>query len=315
MKRIAAVTLGLLLLAAAPERRYPLQPQSLGDGIWLFEGARSYFSRDNGGYIANSAVIDTPQGAILIDTGPSQRFGVQLRAAIRAATGHDVIQVYVTHAHPDHFLGNEALADVPIAALPGTVLAIHGNGETLANNLYRLVGGWMEGTQTMAPTQTVTAGEIRVGGRKLQLLSLSGHTGADLAIYDEASHTLFAGDLVFWQRAPATPDADLGQWLAALDRLQALDFRRLVPGHGAVVRDARAIAQTRAYLQWTRDTLTQAAARGATMNELMRLPVPAQFSELAIADSEWQRTVSHLYPDIELRTLPVLNAGPHRAER
>jgi glyoxylase-like metal-dependent hydrolase (beta-lactamase superfamily II) len=74
-----------------------------------------------------------------------------------------------------------------------------------------------------------------VGGNHLQLLALTGHTGADLAILDQKTGVLFAGDLVFYQRALTTPNSPgLAVWLADLDTLQALPWTLIVPGHGPV---------------------------------------------------------------------------------
>jgi uncharacterized sulfatase len=76
-----------------------------------------------------------------------------------------------------------------------------------------------------------------------------------------------------------------------------------VPGHGPVVRDGAAIAQTRAYLRWLRDTLRAAAQRGLDLNEAMQAEVPPEFAKLAVFGEEFQRSVVHLYPAMELETL------------
>lgn len=282
---------------------YRLQAQTVAPGVHLFEGVREHFTRSNGGNIVNTGYIETSAGAVVIDTGPSRRYGEQQRKAIEAQTGKRVARVLLTHAHPDHFLGNQAYADVPIAALPSTQQAIAQNGDALAANLYRLVGGWMEGTERVAPTQPVQAGVLVVGDRRLRLIALRGHTDADLAVYDEQTRTLFAGDLVFFERTPTTPNADIAAWLSALDELAALDVAVLVPGHGPVVRDRTAIAQTRAYLIWLRDTLRAAAKQGLDLNEAMQAPVPPEFAKLAVFGEEFQRSVVHLYPALELETL------------
>jgi glyoxylase-like metal-dependent hydrolase (beta-lactamase superfamily II) len=331
----------LLLAVAAAARDFP-QPQRVADGVYVLEGAREHFSRANGGDIANTGFIATPAGAVVIDTGPSLRYGQSQRAAVRATTGRDAVQVYITHAHPDHFLGSQAYAGVPVQALRPTAERIAQQGDTLAQNLFLLAGSAMSGTVVTAPTalpaldapvpapstaapataaQSTTAPRARAdgsstpvasrsassrppavvtfGGRRLQLLALQGHTGADLAVFDEATGTLFAGDLVFFDRAPTTPDADITQWLAALDRLAQLPIRVLVPGHGPVVGGAEAIAQTRDYLHWVQATLRESAERGLDMNEVMRLQAPERLHRLAVLQAEWQRTVMHLYPAVE----------------
>lgn len=299
------VALGMALgMARADSFDYALQPQTVAQGVHVLEGRREHFSRDNGGNIVNVGWIDTAAGAVLIDTGPSRRYGEQLRRRIESSNGgKGVAQVLITHAHPDHFLGNQAFDASRIAALPATRQAIVQAGEDLSANLYRLVGGWMEGTESVAPGVEAQPGPIQIGGRRLRLIALQGHTGADLAVYDEQTRTLFAGDLVFFERAPTTPNADIPAWLAALDALDALDFAVLVPGHGPVVKDHRAIAQTRAYLRWLRDTLREAARKGLDLNEVMELRAPAEFSKLAVFGDEYSRSVVHLYPKMELDTL------------
>lgn len=288
--------------AAAPFD-YALQAQTVAEGVHVFEGAMEHFTRDNGGNIVNTGYIETAAGAVMIDTGPSRRYGEQMRALVEKQTGQGIAQVFITHAHPDHFLGNQAFAPDRLAALPATRQAIQAGGEDLAANLYRLVGGWMEGTEARVPRQDAQPGRMVIGGRALRLIALEGHTGADLAVFDEKTRTLFAGDLVFFRRAATTPNADIARWLAALEQLEQLDFAVLVPGHGPVVRDRAAITQTRAYLGWLRDTLQDAARRGLELNEVMLLPVPARFADLAVLRDEFQRSVVHLYPDMELETL------------
>lgn len=308
MTRHVLTALAMLLCAAAAARDFPA-PQRVADGIYVLEGAREHFSRANGGDIANTGFIATPAGAVVIDTGASLRYGQAQRAAVRAATGHDAVQVYITHAHPDHFLGSQAYADLPVHALPATAARIAQNGDQLAQNLYLLVGSAMAGTAVHAPAALPSPppAVATFGGRRLQLIALQGHSGADLAVFDEATGSLFAGDLVFFERAPTTPDADITAWLAALERLAQLPLRVLVPGHGPVVRGPEAIAQTRDYLRWVQATLREAAAQGLDMNEAMRLQAPERLRRLAVLQAEWQRTVVHLYPAVEADSLPQRN--------
>lgn len=298
-KAVLAV-LAMLAVSVAGAREFP-QPQRVADGVYVLEGAREHFSRGNGGDIANTGFIATPAGTVVVDTGASLRYGQAQRAAARATTGREVVQVYITHAHPDHFLGSQAYADVPVQALPDAARRIARDGDRLAQNLYLLVGNAMAGTAVHAPAAlpSPTPGAVEFGGRRLQLIALRGHSGADLAVFDEATGSLFAGDLVFFERAPTMPDADLPAWLDALDRLAQLPVRVLVPGHGPVVRGTQAIAQTRDYLQWVRATLRDAAARGLDMHEAMRLQAPERLRRLAVLQAEWVRTVMQAYPAVE----------------
>lgn len=85
--------------------------------------------------------------------------------------------------------------------------------------------------------------------------------------------------------------------------MQKIDFQTLVPGHGPVVRGPEAIAETRAYLVWLRDSLHAAAANGLDMMEVANQPIPERFRSLAVVQEEHTRSVSHLYPAMELEAL------------
>lgn len=304
--------LGLLLAGLAGATQavdfdYRLQPEPVAEGVHAFIGKTEDFTTANGGNIVNTGFIVAPGGLIVIDSGPSRRYGEQMRRAMTTVSERAPALVINTHHHPDHFLGNQAFADTPLAALAATRQGIASEGNAFAENLYRLTGDWMKDTEVLAPSRALAAGTTEIAGRRLRLIALDGHTGADLAVYDEASGVLFAGDLVFNGRAPTTPHADVGRWLTALEQLEAITreagFTALVPGHGAVARDAVPIRQTRAWLNWLSGALRQAALAGLDMNEVLARPLPAEFAALPVAASEYRRSVGHLFPAAEQAAL------------
>ncbi len=305
MSRLALAMLCLLLATAvrAAGFDYGLAPQKVADGVYVLTGYMEDFSRENGGNIVNTGFIVGERGVVVIDSGPSRRYGEQLRAAIARVTPLPVVLVINTHHHPDHFLGNQAFPRDTLASLPATREGIQTEGEAFNENMYRLAGDWMRATEVVAPTRALAPGVVEAGGRTLELLALDGHTGADLAVLDRRTGTLFAGDLVFHQRMPTTPHAQIARWKASLDTLERLPFKVLVPGHGPVAQDAAPIAQTRAWLEWLERTLAESAAAGLDMVEVMALPLPEVFARLAVAKAEYRRSVGHLYPAAEQAVL------------
>ncbi len=293
-----------LTLPAYAELRYTLQPRQIADDVWLLEGSTDNFDKANGGNIVNTGFIVTEAGVVVIDSGPSRRYGEAMRAAIASVTDRPVIKLLLTHHHPDHVLGNQAFADVPIAALAGTTDLLREQGNAMAENMYRLVGDWMRGTEVVLPSETLAPGTLEIGGRSLRLLALRGHTGADLAIFDERSGVLFAGDILFYHRALTTPNSPgLDVWLEDLDTLEALPWKRLVAGHGPVADDAAPFVQMRDYLGWLDGLLREAASGGADMNEVIQSPIPERFAGISLTRYELIRSVSHLYPRYEAMAL------------
>lgn len=310
----AALRSGLLLFAlagstvrAAGDFDYHLKARAIAENVYAFIGKTEDFDTENGGNIVNTAFIVAPQGVIVIDSGPSLRYGRQMRQAIAAVTERPVVLVINTHHHPDHFLGNLAFADVAIGALADTRDGIARDGDAFAENLFRMSGDWMKGTEVRVPNRTLAAGPLEVAGRHLRLIALDGHTGADLVVVDEASGVIFAGDLAFNGRAPTTPHADVAHWLKALDQLEVLTgqpgFKVLLPGHGEPAGNAAPIRRTRAWLTWLAGAMGEAARNGLDMNDTLARPLPAEFADLPVAATEYRRSVGHLFPAAEQRVL------------
>ncbi|KMS56732.1 hydrolase [Sphingobium cupriresistens LL01] len=298
---------GVAALASVPARAagYAIAPEPIGEGVWLVRGADEPIEAGNGGAIANIAIIATPAGTVLWDCGPSVRYARALRLVAEQVTGKPVVRVYVSHLHPDHGLGLAAFDPAIVAALPGTIDALRAQGQGYADGMYRLLGDWMRGTDLLLPGRAITASQEDFGGRSLRLLALSGHSAADLALLDPQTGLLLGGDLIFHDRAPSTPTADLALWRASLDQLTALPHRGVLPGHGPFdPGGTTAIDQTRDWIDWLEATLTQAVRDGLDMVEAGELPIPDRFAKMAVARYEVQRSVSHLYPGLEATLLP-----------
>lgn len=278
---------------------FQLTPTQVAPDTWVVIGKTEDFSPGNGGNIANAAFIDTGEGIVVIDTGSTRRYGEALRRAITTVSKAPLREIWNTHLHPDHILGNQAFGDLPIAALPATRQGIQQNGNAFADNVYRMAGDWAKGTEVLVPSGELSAGTRRIGRHNFRIMALTGHTNADLAVLDETTGVLFAGDLAFHERAPTTPHADIRSWLASLDTLAALPYRVLVPGHGLPTHDDRPLAQTRHWLTWLDETLRRAADEGLDATEVLALPMPEDLARLPLARSELSRSLAHLYRRME----------------
>lgn len=295
--------------ARAARLDYRLAATEIASGTWAVHGRSEYFSFDNGGNIVNVGFVEVPDGVVVIDTGPSRRYGEALNALIaELVPGKPVLRVYNTHHHPDHFLGNQSFDTAVIATAQPVIdnIAMEGGGFT--DNMYRLVGDWMRGTEPVLPGVVLTADEEEIGGRKFSLHYLSGHTSADLVIRDQQTGVVFSGDLAFLFRAPTTPHADIATWLSSIETLSSLDKDLILPGHGPIDHTEESLRQTADYLDWLDQAVRQAIQRGWTMNEAMAIEIPRRFHVLEVLSSEFERSIVHLYLQYEELLMPQLDA-------
>ncbi|MBK1851802.1 quinoprotein relay system zinc metallohydrolase 1 [Marinobacter sp. 1-4A] len=290
--------------AGASTKSYNLEAILVADGVWVVAGSTENFSKTNGGNILNTGFIETGEGVVVIDTGPSRRYGEEFRALIESHTSEPIVKVLITHHHPDHAFGSQAFEPNTLYMLDESASLLEQDGEAFSDNMYRMIGDWMRGTEVTVPMNRVQPGLLSLGSRQLRLIAMQGHTGADLVVLDEASGVLFASDMVFFNRALTTPQTPgLAVWRSEIRELAQLPFSLVVPGHGPVIQDDRAFLQMIDYLTWLDDVLAGSAARGLSASEVIDTAIPERFSELEGARYELVRTVSHLYADYEKRAL------------
>lgn len=299
----AAPYLAAFGLEASP-LTYELKPKPLIDGVWLIAGVPEAITKSNGGAIANCIVLDSTAGAIIIDSGPSLRYGEALAAVARDLTKKDIARVYITHFHPDHMFGNQAFKGDTIASSQGVIDGIKVMGAAFADSMYHAAGDWMRGTEPVPPGKVLTGEPEDFGNRKIRPLLMRGHTDSDVVLYDETSGIMFAGDLVFLDRAPTTPHADIERWRITLANLGAIPHGLLVPGHGPAEPGARGIEQTRRWLETIEPQIKDAFDKGLDVAETTALPLPQWTEKIALARYEYERSVMHLYPKLEASRWP-----------
>lgn len=314
MKLVKKITASFFLMiastlvvnsVAASNLDYKLQAKQIAKDTYVFEGANDDFSRANGCNIINTGFIVTSDGVVVINTGVSKLYGEQQRQAIAKVTNKKIKLVLNLNLHPDYFLGNQAYADVPIAALSASIQGMKEEGASYTDNLYRICGDWMTATESKPATQVIQPGPMSVSdaNHQLELIQFNGHTAADLVLWDRTTGVVFAGGLVFADRVPTTPHANISEWLKSLETVSkwntSKQIKALVPSHGPYSKGLEGIEQTKEYLTWLDQSFKNAALQGMDISEVLRLPVPYKFRGFAALKPEYLRNVTHLYPSYE----------------
>jgi glyoxylase-like metal-dependent hydrolase (beta-lactamase superfamily II) len=229
---------------------------------------------ENRAFNSNAAFVVTPEGVLVFDALGTPVLGEQLKQAIASVTSQPIRLVIVSHFHADHFYGLQSLKSdgVKVWAHAAGREAVESEAARsrleqrradlapYVNEKTRLVGAdrWLDFKGSP---------EIRVtfGGLKMRLIDVSGaHSPEDIMLFVEDEAVLLAGDLYFSGRIPFVGQADSKAWLAALDRIEPLAPKMVIPGHGAASRNPKPdIEMTRKYLLYLREKM------GAAVRELV----------------------------------------------
>jgi glyoxylase-like metal-dependent hydrolase (beta-lactamase superfamily II) len=209
-------------------------------------------------WVANTVtLIYGEHDALLVDTFLSEAQTAELADWI-TSSGKRLSTIYITHAHADHFFGLKLLRDrfpharaitlpqaadaMPVALTPEAV-------ET-----------WRRRFPGLIPSELISAERLEGGAFDLeghQIIPVDiGHTDTDYTtcLHVPSIGLVIAGDAIYNGTHPYLVESDgqgLNDWLAAIDKIEALNPRAVVVGHGPMDPDnsPRHIQETRRYIQ------------------------------------------------------------------
>ncbi|MEL6576377.1 MAG: quinoprotein relay system zinc metallohydrolase 2 [Pseudomonadota bacterium] len=243
----------------------------IAPGVLVHKGAQAEAAPENAGDIANLGVVLGARSVAVVDTGGSAQVARAFLAAIRERTALPISHAIITHMHPDHALGASVFAAEGAEIIGHRRLgnALASRAATYLEAGERILGDAFSGTEIALPEEAVAETRtIDLGGRTLRLQAHpTAHTDNDLTVYDEATRTLFAGDLLFIHHLPVIDGSILG-WLALAPSLAEIRAARAVPGHGPVsVLWPRAMQPQTAYLEALAAATRKAVAEGMSIGE------------------------------------------------
>jgi cyclase len=242
--------------------RYAKGLQEVGDGFY------AYLQPDGGWGWSNAGLVVDGERTLLIDTlfdlNLTDEMLRAMRSAVPAAARIDTL--VNTHANGDHCYGNQLVGDavivasertaaemdeLPPAAMAALVAQAPQMGE-LGSFFLRCFGSFeFEGIELKLPQQTFSGERsLSVGDRELTLIEVGpAHTRGDTLVHAAAERVLFTGDILFSGAHPIAWAGPVSNWIAACERILALDPLVIVPGHGPPSEIA-AVSELKAYFEY-----------------------------------------------------------------
>jgi glyoxylase-like metal-dependent hydrolase (beta-lactamase superfamily II) len=190
----------------------------------------------------NAAVVTNGFGeAVLVDTGQDKNSGRNLRKACEAL-GVTPVAIINTHAHADHFGGNDYLLrqfDVPVYAPPFEASLMQSpllepiyllNG---AKPLPEMMSKWLLAKPSRVDT-ILTPGSLEIAGITFKVIDTSGHAHVHYSLIVDG--VLLAADAIFGtsllEKYPLPFGQDIGNQRASAVQLADYDANVILPGHG-----------------------------------------------------------------------------------
>jgi glyoxylase-like metal-dependent hydrolase (beta-lactamase superfamily II) len=134
---------------------------------------------------------------------------------------------------------------------------------------------WQGDAAGTLPNDTFSDAEhvLALGGKTLRMIHPGrGHTDGDLVVLFVEDRVLHTGDLFFNGRYPnidLEAGGSVAEWVATLDRVLALDFDHVIPGHGPVT-DRAGLVAFQTFLRQLAAVGAEAARAGRSLEETQR---------------------------------------------
>ncbi len=223
--------------------------------------------------LANVAVLTTPDGLLVVDSGTSEQAS-ELAAKV-AELGAPVRYLVNTHYHFDHSGGNASVGS-------GATIVAH---EACRRSMQAALKPGVTPEAAGVPQETyATERELRLGKQTVKLLHFGpGHTSGDTAVVFPSEKVIVTGDLFFNGMPPyidVKDGSDTASWTKTIATLaQRYPDFKLIPGHGPVA-DMKAWQRFAAYLTALRQKVAAAIQAGQTREQAVAQVRLDEFPEI-----------------------------------
>ncbi|VAW54403.1 MBL-fold metallo-hydrolase superfamily [hydrothermal vent metagenome] len=228
-----------LLTTDTSTDNFPYAFEKIAENTWVMHGPLEMPNPQNKGFMNNPGIVKTSAGLVVIDPGSTLQIGNNVLTEIKKISGQDIVAVFNTHIHGDHWLANQSIK----AAYPNVKIYGHkkmlaeienGEGESWVELMDSMTEGASKGTIVVGPNSTVKNDDIiKVGDTQFKIHHYGiAHTSADIMIEVVENSVIFLGDNVLTQRIPRTSDGTISGSIATIKTMLENNVKTYVPGHG-----------------------------------------------------------------------------------
>jgi glyoxylase-like metal-dependent hydrolase (beta-lactamase superfamily II) len=197
--------------------------------------------------------------------------------ALLEQSGFPFSGLLATHADWDHLLGRLAFGDAALGCAETTAARLTGEPGVAARRLREFDDEhYVERERPLSLGQVQALpvpGKVDVGAQELELHPTGGHTADGMAIWIGWAKVLVCGDHLSPVEIPMLSEGgSVSEYVATLERLRPVveQAEHVVPGHGAVLDGARALAILREDLRYLETWELPLARRSAEQKRIDR---------------------------------------------
>ncbi|SVC01753.1 uncharacterized protein METZ01_LOCUS254607, partial [marine metagenome] len=233
------------------------------------------------------------EGVLVLDSQIDATAGRRVREAISDITTQP-IRLLVSSPFHEFFSGGV-----------GAYSDVHniGHREYRTHLLEALAGEPPDVVMARLPDQTYRERvTVYLGGKEIQILHLGrGHTRGDSVLFVPEDRIIYLSELYSHKEFPSLADSYSADWVAALDKAEAMEADIFVPGHGLITEDPResrrGMRHFKQLLLDLREAVRTNIEAGATVEEIVETVVLPKYQDYIGYDRGLEGAIRRIYTE------------------
>lgn len=279
------------------------KPVEVIPGVWTSIGETGPGTYENSGHNNNLSFVITEDGVVVMNSGDNYLLARTLHEEIKKLTKQPVKFVVLENSQGHAMLGSNYWNEqgAKIIAHKDAAKIIEEHGEGILQSMRNRARDKAFKTAIVMPDIIVgDKYEINLGSWKLEVLYIGpSHSPGDLSLWIPAKNLMITGDLAFHQRMPPLfEDTDTAAWLDTWTKLEAMNPKYVIPGHGVATNMAEVTKVTRGYLEFLRGKVAEVMKKGGSLNDAYNID-QSSFAYLDTYHDLYKRNAGMIFREME----------------
>jgi len=275
---------------------YHLKPYSISEGVECFFGLASTVNKINGGNIINTCFVETDDGFVVIDSGPTYSYAQQAYTIMQKMSKMPVKYVINTSTDEVHILGNGFYKE------RGAILIgpKDYNKRKKISLKKKITSDAFINTRLTSLDKIITKDyTINIGNEDIKIQKIIKDSNRFLTVYIPNKKIFFAGDMIYNNRILSLKNhRSVLKWIKAIRVIEATPWKRIVSSYGIKTK-LSALKNTKSYLTLLRDEVINSIKEGMNKRECIKNIKMKSFQDDRLYNLLHKKNIANAYDEFK----------------
>lgn len=254
--------------------------QKVSEGVYTSIGITAPYWYESSAHNNNLGFVIGNDAVLVWNASSNYLLAKALHDEIKLITDKPVKYVLLENSQGHAILGSNYWKEqgAQIVAQEIVKKEIEEKGERILDRMTKVLVDRIQGTKLVYPdTYFKDNMNFDLGGKIVEAKYFGfAHEHSDIALWLPKEEILFAGDLAFNDRLlPIFEITETDKWLEAWEKVEELNAKIVVPGHGEVTNMDIVRKYTKEYLVYLREQIQKILDEGGGLNEAYNIDMSA----------------------------------------